>query len=174
MRENISNITIKVCYFLLAIVILILLLSPSYTMAQGDKDGLILRYVGGGYNNIVEPGESKTLYIEIANSDSSPTTDIQFTSDAPKAWIVDFNPQSINALNAGSYQTVEIIVTAPKNVSKGNYSITVIAHSNIGIRVMNIYLWVEEESGLWIWIGAALGVIVIAAFVITFKRFSRD
>jgi len=102
MRGNISSITIKVCYFLLAIVVLMLLLSPSYTMAQGDKDGLVLRYVDGGYNNIVEPGESKTLYIEIANSDSSPTTDIQFTSDAPKAWIVEFNPQNINALNAGS------------------------------------------------------------------------
>jgi len=84
------------------------------------------------------------------------------------------NKTSINALNAGSYQTVEIIVTAPKNVPKGYYSITVIAHSNIGLRVMNLYLWVEKESGLWIWIGAALGVMVIAAFVITFKRFSRD
>ncbi|MDD4924721.1 MAG: NEW3 domain-containing protein [Dehalococcoidales bacterium] len=174
MREDISNITIKVCYFLLAIAGLILLLSPSYTTAQEGKDGLILRYVYGGYNNIVEPGESKTLYIEIANSDNSPTTDIQFTSEAPNAWIVEFSPQSINTLNAGSYQTIEIIVTAPQNVPKGDYSITVIAHSNIGTRVMNLYMWVEKESGLWIWIGVMLGVLVIAAFIIIFKRFSRD
>ncbi|MDD4873633.1 MAG: NEW3 domain-containing protein [Dehalococcoidales bacterium] len=168
------SVNFKFCYLLLAIVGLAALLSPSYALAQDGKDGLILRYVSGGYSSVVVPDESKLFFMEVANDSSNPTTNIQFTSDAPKEWVVEFKPQSIDALNAGSYQTVEISITAPQNAEKGNYLVTVIADSNIGLRVMNIYIGVEEGTNFWKWVGSVMGVLVIVVSVIIFRRFDKD
>ncbi len=168
------SVNTKFCYILLAIVGLLALLSPSYVLAQDGNDDLILRYAAGGYNSEVVPGESKTFFVEVANDNSSSTTNIRFTSDAPKEWVVEFNPQSIDALNAGSYQTVEVSITAPQNAEKGDYSVTVIADSNIGRRAMSIYVRVEKGTNLWMWVGGVLGVVVIAVFVVIFRRFGRD
>ena len=164
----------KFCYLLLAIVGLVALLSPSYVLAQGGKDGLILRYAAGGYNSEVVPGESNPFFVEVANDSNSSTTNIRFTSDAPKEWVVEFKPQSIDALNAGSYQIVEVSITAPQNAEKGDYSVTVIADSNVGRRAMGIYLRVEKGTNLWMWVGGVLGVMVIALIVVIFRRFGRD
>ena len=174
MRKVGLCVNIKFCYLLLAIVGLLALLSPSYVLAQDGKGGLILRYVAGGYNSEVVPGESNPFFVEVANDSYSSTTNIRFTSDAPKEWVVDFKPQSIDTLNAGSYQTVEVSITAPQNVEKGDYSVTVIADSNIGRRAMSIYVRVEEGTNLWMWVGGVLGVVVIAIFVVIFRRFGRD
>jgi len=174
MRKTGLSVNTKFCYILLAIVGLLALLSPSYVLAQDGNDGLILRYAAGGYNSEVVPGESKTFFVEVANDNSSSTTNIRFTSDAPKEWVVEFNPQSIDALNAGSYQTVEVSITAPQNAEKGDYSVTVIADSNIGRRAMSIYVRVEKGTNLWMWVGGVLGVVVIAVFVVIFRRFGRD
>ncbi len=174
MREIGLNVNIKFCYLLLAIVGLVVLLSPYHVLAQDGQDSLILRYTAGGYNSEVVPGESKTFFVEVANDSNSSTTNIRFTSDAPKEWVVEFKPQSIDALNAGSYQTVEVSITAPQNAEKGDYSVTVIADSNVGRRAMSIYVRVEKGTNLWMWVGGALGVAVIAVFVVIFRRFGSD
>ena len=174
MRKVGLSVNIKFCYLLLAIVGLVALLSPSYVLAQDIKDSLILRYVAGGYNSELVPGESETFFVEVANDSNSSTTNILFTSDAPKEWVVEFKPQRMDALNAGSYQTVEVSITAPQNAAKGDYSVTVIADSNVGRRAMSIYVRVEKGTNLWVWVGGVLGVVVIAVFVVIFRRFGRD
>ena len=168
------NVNNKFCYLLLAIVGLVALLSPSNVLAQDGKDGLILRYAAGGFNSEVVRGESKTFFMEVANDSSSLTTNIRFTSDAPKEWVVEFKPQSIDVLNAGSFQTVEVSITVPQNAEKGDYSVTAIADSNLGRRVMSIYVRVEKGTNLWMWVGGILGVLIIAVFVVIFRRFGRD
>lgn len=174
MRKVGFGFNIKLYYILLAIVGLLTLLSPSYILAQDIKDGLILRYVAGGYNSEIVPGESKTFFMEVANDSRSSTANILFTCDAPEEWVVAFEPQRIDYLNAGSYQTVEVSITAPQNAEKGDYSVTVIADSNIGRRVMSMYVRVEKGTKLWMWVGGALGAVFIALFVVIFKRFGRD
>ena len=174
MRKIRFRFNIKFYYLLLAIVGLLALLSPSYVLAQDIKDGLILRYVAGGYNSELVPGESETFFVEVANDSNSSTANILFTSDAPKEWVVEFKPQRIDALNAGSYQTVEVSITAPQNAAKGDCSVTVIADSNVGRRAMSIYVRVEKGTNLWVWVGGVLGAVVIALFVVIFRRFGRD
>jgi uncharacterized membrane protein len=174
MRKVRLRFNIKFCYLLLAIIGLLVLLSPSQVLAQDRKDGLILMYVTGGYNSELVPGEGKTFFVEVANDSSVTTNNIRFIYDAPREWLVEFKPPTIDALNAGSYQTVEVSITTPQNFRKGSYSVIVIADSSIGRRVMDIYLRVEKGTNLWMWVGGALGVMVIASFVVIFRRFSRD
>ena len=175
MRICVSKFNITFCYLLiLATLGLIALVPHSSVLAQDMKDGLILRDVTGGYNNEVVPGEISTFFIEVENNSNSAANDIRFTCDAPKEWLVEFNPLSIDTLDAGSYQVLEVNITAPRNVQKGNYSVTVIADSSIGRRVTGIYLRVEQGTNLWVWVGCILGVIVIALFIFIFIRFSRE
>ena len=145
-----------------------------HVLAQDGKDSLILRYVAGGYNSEVVPGESKTFFVEVANDSNSSTNNIRFASDAPEEWLVEFKPQSIDALNVGSYQTVEVSITAPQNAEKGGYSVTVIADSNVGRRAMSIYVRVEKGTNMWTWVGGILGAVAIILFVVIFRRFGRD
>lgn len=168
------SINIKFCCVIFSIVGLVALLSPSYTLAQDWKDGLIFRYVTGGYDSEVVPGETGTFFIEVANDSNISTANILFTADAPKGWVVEFKPRNIEVLNAGNFQTVEVGITAPENVEKGDYSVTIIADSSIGHRVMDIYVRVEKGTNLWIWVGSILGVLAIAVFIIIFRRFGRD
>ncbi|MBN1376105.1 MAG: hypothetical protein JXA01_08130 [Dehalococcoidia bacterium] len=164
----------KFCHILFIIIGLIILSSPSYVSAQEWKNGLILRHVADGYKSDVIPGESENFFIEVANYSYITTSNISFTYDAPKEWVVEFNPQRIDVLNAGSFQTVEVAITAPPNAEKGDYSVTIIADSDIGSRVISIYTRVNEGTKLWIWIGGMLGVIVVIAFAVIFIRFSRN
>ncbi len=157
MRKNGSR-SANTFYRLLAAVIgLLALLSPSSVLAQESRDGLIVRDVTGGFNNVIAPGESKTYFIEAANADNSPTGNIRFTSDAPAGWLVEFNPSGIDTLAAGIYQTVEVTISAPHDARKGNYSVTVIADSSSGRRVTGIYLRVEQGTALWVWVGGPAG-----------------
>jgi len=174
MRKIELSVIIKYRYLFLAIVGILALLSPSNVLAQDRKDGLILTYAYGGYNSEIVPGESKTFFIGAENDSNYSTTNIRFTSDAPKEWVVEFKPQSIDALNVGGYQTVEVNIAAPQNAEKGDYSVTVIADSNVGRRVMSIYVRVEKGTSLWMWVGGVLGMVVIALFVVMFRRFGRD
>jgi uncharacterized repeat protein (TIGR01451 family) len=165
----------KSLYFLPVIVCLLILVLPATTLAQDGKDGLLLNYASGvGYNSQIAPGETKTLYIEVTNTSNTPTTNIQFSSDAPAGWLLEFNPHSIDILDTNGYQTVDVIVTAPLNVEKGDYSITVIADSSAGRRVLGTYFWVEKGTNIWVWVGGALGVAVIVLFVFIYRRFNKE
>jgi uncharacterized membrane protein len=165
---------VKLCYLSLFIAVMLALLLPAHALAQDFKDSLTIRYVTGRYNSELVPGESETVFMEIANTSDDPTSNILFTSDAPEDWAIEFNPQEIEVLSAGSYQTVEISITAPQNVEKGDYSVIVIADSDVGRRVMSIFFRVEKGTSIWVWVGSALGALVIAIFVVIFKRFGRD
>jgi uncharacterized membrane protein len=169
-----SPVNFRLCFLILAIAGLAALQFPSNLLAQDGKDGLILNSVPGIYNSEIIPGESETFYIEAINDSSRPTTNIHFTCDAPKKWSVKFKPLDITTLSPGSHQTVEMTVTAPKNTAKGNYNITVIADSSVGQRAISIYMRVNKGTNLWMWLGIALGVVVIGAFVFVFRHFSKD
>jgi uncharacterized membrane protein len=168
------SISVRFYYFLLAALGLVALLWPSYVLAQDGRDNLVLRYAAGGYNSEVFPGESKTFFIEAENNSNSSTTNIRFTSDAPKEWVVQFKPPNIGTINAGSYQTVEVSITPPQNTEKGDYNVTVIADSNAGRRAISIYVRVNKGINLWTWVGGTLGVVVIVVFMVIFRRFGRD
>ena len=174
MRPYISKFNIIFCCLLLAALGFLALVPHSSVLAQDRKDGLILRDVTGGYNNEVVPGEIKTFFIEVENESNISTNDIRFTCDAPDKWLVEFKPGSIDALSADSYQTLEVSITAPRDVQKGDYSVTVIADSSIGRRVTGIYLRVEKGTNLWIWVGCILGMSVIALFIFIFIHFNRE
>jgi uncharacterized membrane protein len=153
---------------------LIAILSPGYILAQGVKTGLDLRLVSGGYNDEVNPGEDNIFFMEIANNSTDTITNIGFSADSPKGWVVEFTPETIDFINADNYQTVDVNIKPPQNTSKGRYTVTVIADSVETRRVMSIFVRVENGISVWAWVGAIVAAVVITGFVIIFRRFGRE
>lgn len=150
------------------------MLSPSFILAQEVQTGLDLRLVSGGFNDEINPGDDNLFFIEISNSSSETITNIKLSADKPKGWIVEFAPDTIDALGAGNYQTVDVNIKPPDNISKGRYTVTVIADSAESRRVMSIFVRVEQGTSVWLWVGAIVVALVITGFVIIFRRFGRE
>lgn len=168
------GINIKFVWSVLFLLCLVAVLSPSFILAQEVQTGLDLRLVSGGFNDEVNPGEDNLFFMEITNSSSDTITNIEFSADKPKDWIVEFTPDTIDALSAGNYQTVDVNIKPPDNISKGRYTVTVIADSAGARRVMSIFVSVERGTSVWLWVGAIVAAAVITGFVIVFRRFGRE
>lgn len=168
------GINIKFVWSVLFLLGLVVVLSPSFILAQEVQTGLDLRLVSGGFNDEVNPGEDNLFFMEITNSSSDTITNIEFSADKPKDWVVEFTPDTIDALSAGNYQTVDVNIKPPDNISKGRYTVTVIADSSVARRVMSIFVSVEKGTSVWLWVGAIVVAAVITGFVIVFRRFGRE
>jgi uncharacterized membrane protein len=165
---------IKFAWSILFLLGLLAVLLPSFILAQEVKAGLDLRLVSAGFNDEVNPGEDNLFFIEITNSSSDTITNIELSADKPKDWIVEFTPDTIDALGAGNYRTVDVNIKPPDNISKGRYTVTVIADSADARRVMGIFVSVERGTSVWLWVGAIIAAVVITGFVIVFRRFGRE
>jgi len=153
---------------------LIILAFPSRILAQGDKVELTLRLLPGYYYIEIIPGESETLYLEIENSGNKAITNIRLSSDKPKGWIVDFRPESIGYLGAGSHQAIDVNVVADPDTDKGEYTLTLIAEADQTRAVTSSVLRVENAFSVWQWVGLGIGVLVVAGSVILYRRFGRE
>jgi uncharacterized membrane protein len=153
---------------------LTVLIFPGQVLAQGDRAGLTLRLLPGYYYIEIIPGEAKTLYLEIENSGNEAITNIRLSSDKPKGWEVNFSPESISHLGAGNHQSIDVNVVAAPGTAKGEYTLTLIAEADQTRTVTSTVLRVEDAFPIWQWIGLAMGVLVIAGFLILYRRFSRE
>jgi len=151
-----------------------LILSPGTVLAQDEKTELTLRLMPGDYNRSVTPGEDNTLYLEVHNTGNKSITNIEFSSDGPEGWDIDFEPASIGYLGNGSQQTVNVSIRPAANTYKGRYQFNLIAEANETRRVTSIYLRVETFMSTWLWMGIAVAALVIGGFVIIYLRFGRQ
>jgi uncharacterized membrane protein len=163
----------KIYWLLLLAVGLAALLWPCSMLAQAEKTELTLNIVYDGFHSL-KAGETRTVFLEVGNSGYKELTDIRLTSDSPEGWTVTFNPQVIDKLTAGSYQTVDITLKPADNEAKGDYNIAVIAQANEMRRVTSIYVRVESSSLFWVWVGAGVAALLIAGFVVIFMKFGRE
>ncbi len=168
------RINTKIYWLLLLVAALAVMLSPTHVLAQERKQGLSLRLTSGSYYNDVVRGEDNTFYLDVVNNNSQTITGVRFSSNNPRDWLVEFKPQSIDSISAGSYRTIDVNIKPPESASRGDYDITFIAESGEMRAVMSIFVRVEQGTSIWLWIGIAVAVVVVAGFVIVFMRFGRQ
>ncbi|MFA5629499.1 MAG: NEW3 domain-containing protein [Dehalococcoidales bacterium] len=156
------------------LVVMAFLLMPSYAVFAQGKEGLVISYAGGGYYNEITPGETILIYVEAANYSDANTSNIRFSFTASEDWEIEFSPSNIAALSANTSQVIEMKVTAPRQLKTGDHFITVVADSDIGRKVMSVYLFTKEGNVTWVWIGAVAGLITLIAFIVVYRVFGRD
>jgi uncharacterized membrane protein len=150
---------------------LMTLLLPGSTLAAETKTDLTIRLIGDYYSQ-VKAGEDNKFFLELRNSGNRTLTDIRLSSDKAEGWVIEFNPAQISSLNADSIQTIDINIRPPAKTSRGDYKFSVIAQANEIKKVETIWLRVESDS-FWLWVGAIVGAVVVAGFIIIFIRFGR-
>ena len=87
---------------------------------------------------------------------------------------MDFKPDNIGYLGAGSSQTIDVKVIPGHDTDRGEYNLTFIAEANETRTATSTMLRVETGSSFWLWVGLSVAALVIAGFVAIFLRFGRQ
>ena len=160
--------------FLLIVVLLMCLGSPTMLLAQEAQVDLSLRMFPDSYYKEVIPGEVNALFMEIRNRGDNEITNIIFDSDKPKGWVVNFKPDSIDYLSVGSSQTVDVKVIPSPDTGRGEYNFSLHSDTNETRTATSTMLRVETGYSFWLWVGLGVAALVIAGFIFIFIRFGRQ
>jgi len=164
----------KVLWLLLLIAgLLVCLGAPDALLAQETKVDLSLSLFPDSYYKKIVPGQDNALYVQVRNNGTSAITNIRFSSDKPTGWVVEFKPVSLDFLGAGSSQTIDFNIVPGRGTGRGDYNLTILADANETRAAASTVLRIESGTSVWLWIGVAVGILVVAGFIIIYLRFGR-
>ncbi len=174
------RISQKLLYLFLIPAALMTLAFPARLFAQTqpqprETTGLNFILLDNFYYNSLKPGESKTLYLNLENTGNTTVTNISFSSpDKPEGWIVTFKPASIDSLKAGLKAPVDVNIVPAPGAVRDDHTIVLIATADQTRAVASTTIHIENGFSSWQWVGVGIGILVLAAFLIVFRRFGRD
>ncbi|MFC2012949.1 NEW3 domain-containing protein [Chloroflexota bacterium] len=160
--------------FLLIAALLACLGSPTTLIAQEAKVDLSLRMLPEYRYKEVIPGDDNALFMEVRNNGDKEITNIRFDSDKPEGWVVDFKPDSIDYLSAGSSQMIDVNVIPSLEASRGEYDLAFIAEADETRTATSTMLRVETGYSFWLWVGFGVAALAIMGFIFIFLRFGRQ
>ena len=126
----------------------------------------------GRYNTTTKAGEDNFFTIEVQNLGTDTIDNINFSSDKPSGWTIEFSPEKIDSLPAIERQTVDVNIKPPAETVAGDYQIQVTTAGNQARRQIEIRVTVETPT-IWGWVGVAIIALVIAGLTYIFMRLSR-
>jgi len=117
-------------------------------------------------------GEDNHLTITLENYGTGTLENIRFSSTKSEDWSITFNPYTVESLEPGLKQEVDVVVTPPSKTIAGDYH--VILRMTSEKATYNIELRVTVVTPT-IWGGAGIGiaVAVIAGLAVLFRRLGR-
>ena len=125
------------------------------------------------YHKAVTAGKYNLFFADVKNTGSGALSNIRFSADKPAGWVVEFKPEKIDSLTAGSFEKVEVNVKPPAESAAEYYQVTLIAEANQSRRTVNVDMPVEKPKGAWVWVGVVTAFLVIAGFTVIFLRLNR-
>ncbi len=164
----------KTCWLFWLTIVLMTLLLPRQTLAQEGKINLTLRLVSDSYYNKVTVGKDNLFFLEVRNTGDRAITNISLSSQRPEGWAIEFKPERIDYLSAGSLQTVDVNVKPASDTDKGEYGVTIIAEASETRKSSAVRFTVETDRAVWLWGGVALVFVVAATFIVLFLRSNRQ
>ncbi|AQX75206.1 hypothetical protein B1776_06645 [Dehalococcoides mccartyi] len=150
------------------------LFSASTVIAQTEKPILSLYLLSGYYYMDIIPGEPLKLYLELENAGTQEIFDITLSADVPANWVVEYNPVAIDYLGVGQRKSIEAVVLAPSDESRGEYNLVFIAEYQQIRTFSNTVLVVGDIPGLWQWVGLGLGAVMIGGVIFLYRHFNRN
>jgi uncharacterized membrane protein len=126
----------------------------------------------GVFNTKATAGKNNPFIVILANTGSAPIEDITFSEDAPEKWIVEFEPEKIEKLDADESKDIEVTITPPDKTIAGDYIINLSAKSDDSTKDIDVRVTVETPS-IWGWIGIGVIVLVVIGVGVIFARLGR-
>jgi len=139
-------------------------ITATYSLDLNAKFGVL--------NTKATSGKNNPYTIVLKNSGSDVIENITFGSDAPQKWIVKFNPEKIDKLNADESKDIEITITPPDKTIAGDYMLNFSVKSAEATKNIDVRVTVETPS-IWGWVGIAIIVIVVIGVAVIFARLGR-
>jgi uncharacterized membrane protein len=124
------------------------------------------------YSTSATSGKDNFYSIVIQNTGSDTLEDIKFSSIKPEGWSIEFSPEQIDALSAGSLQTIDVNIKPAAKAIAGDYQITLAADTSRVTESFKVRVTVQTPT-IWGWVGIGIILVVIAGVVLIFMRFSR-
>jgi uncharacterized membrane protein len=124
------------------------------------------------YSTSATSGKDNFYSIVIQNTGSDTLENIKFSSIKPEGWNIDFSPEQIDELSAGSLQTIDVNIKPAAKAIAGDYQITLAADTSRVTESFKVRVTVQTPS-IWGWVGIGIILVVIAGVIFIFMRFSR-
>jgi len=147
--------------------------SVEFTAVITAMYNLLLAPAGERYDTTATAGRDNYFSLNIGNLGTAAIDKINFSSDKPEGWAIDFSPQKVDSLEALDSQTVDINIKPPPETIAGDYMISIRGSgAQATSEKMDIRVTVETPT-VWGWVGVVIILIVIAGLSVIFWRFSR-
>ena len=140
------------------------ILSGTYDLEVGTPNGLLSLDTGRGSPSNV------SFYIK--NTGSAANHDIKFMSFKPENWKVEFDPESVDAIEPGDLKQVEMKIIPYEDALVGDYSVNVNIQGEKATKNLELRTTVKA-SAAWGWIGIGVIVMVIAGLFGVFRWLGR-
>ncbi len=128
---------------------------------------------GERYDTKAEAGRDNYFSVELGNLGTAVIENINFSSDKPQGWTIEFTPEKVDLLEAIDSQTIDVNIKPPPETIAGDYMVTFRASgTQYSSEKLALRVTVETPT-IWGWVGVAVILVVIGALVVIFMRFSR-
>jgi len=137
---------------------------PTYILSVSTATGRL--------NMEAKAGQDNHMTAILVNYGTGTIDNIKFTSTKSEGWSVTFNPSTVDTLEPGLTQEVDITITPPAKTIAGDYAVTLKFTGEQATDTLEMRVMVVTPT---IWGGAGIGiaVAVIAGLVVLFRRLGR-
>jgi uncharacterized membrane protein len=152
----------------------------STTSAKADielnvkgQDDLSLTGIDGLLSFSAVAGKEKTFTLQLTNTGSAESNNIELSSSSPTNWKVSFNPEEISSLGSGEKTEIQMTVTPASEAITGDYQLKASASSDTSAISSPQFRVTVKTASTW----GIISILIIAAAVIILllatKKFGR-
>jgi uncharacterized membrane protein len=140
------------------------ILTGTYGLEVGTTSGLL--------SLDARQGKPANMSIYVKNTGSATNHNIKFVTFKPENWKVEFNPETIDALDPDGFKQVEVTITPYEDALVGDYSVGVDVEGEKASKSIEFRVTVKASTA-WGWIGIGIIVVVIAGLIGLFLWLGR-
>ena len=139
-------------------------LTGTYKLEAGTPSGLL--------SLDARQGKPANMSVYVKNTGSTTNHDVKFMSFKPENWKMEFNPETIAAIEPGELKQVEVTITPYEEALVGDYSVALSVQGEKASKDLEFRISVRASTA-WGWIGIGIIVGVIAGLTALFRWLGR-
>lgn len=138
--------------------------TATYELSLTTKTGRLSTEVTSGKDNHYK--------LILKNTGSASIDNITLKSTEPEGWLVEFDEDEIETLEAGKSKEIDVTVNPPEKTIAGDYMLNFSASSENSRKDIDVRVTVLTPT-IWGWVGIGVIVIVIVGVAVIFARLGR-
>jgi uncharacterized membrane protein len=137
------------------------------------KPSLDVTGPGGRLSGEATVGKETPLNVIVRNTGDAPARNVSLSASEPSGWTVEFEPEEITEIPAGSQTEVTAKVTPAEQAVAGDYEITVRAQPEDGSTESTDFRITVRTSTMWGIVGVAIIGVAVVIVGLAVTRFGR-